>query len=69
MGLNRREEGLRRGVAILAEGRTAYDRTLLLAALGHVLDFHAWRSLTEGQGLDARATKALAIAFVDAASR
>lgn len=67
--LARREELLKRGVAILAEGRTAGDRRLLIAALGHVLDFQVWRSLTDGQGLDATAAKALALAFVDAASR
>lgn len=65
--LRRSEEGLTRGVTILAEGRTAGDRTLLLAALGHVLDFQAWRSLADGQRLDAGATKALALAFVAAA--
>ncbi|OLC25192.1 MAG: hypothetical protein AUG06_11905 [Actinobacteria bacterium 13_1_20CM_2_65_11] len=39
---------------ILAEGwQVADDRQeSLMAALGHALDFWAWRSLTEGQGLD-----------------
>jgi hypothetical protein len=42
----------RRGV--LAEGwQVANDRLeSLIAALGHAIDFWAWRSLTEGQGLD-----------------
>jgi AcrR family transcriptional regulator len=39
---------------VLAEGWEVLDdrRDSLLAALGHALDFWAWRSLTEGQGLD-----------------
>jgi AcrR family transcriptional regulator len=42
----------RRGV--LAVGWHVADdgRESLMAALGHAIDFWAWRSLTEGQGLD-----------------
>jgi AcrR family transcriptional regulator len=41
-------------LAALAQGwDVAEDRgESLMAALGHALDFWAWRSLTEGQGLD-----------------
>jgi hypothetical protein len=40
--------------AVLAEGWDVRDdrREWLIAALGHAIDFWAWRSLTEGQGLD-----------------
>jgi len=31
---------------------TEDHRESLLAALGHAIDFWAWRSLTESQGLD-----------------
>jgi AcrR family transcriptional regulator len=39
---------------VLAEGWQVADdrRESLMAALGHAIDFWAWRSLTEGQGLD-----------------
>jgi AcrR family transcriptional regulator len=40
--------------SVLAEGWAVPDerRESLTAALGHALDFWAWRSLREGQGLD-----------------
>jgi len=39
---------------VLAEGWAVAEdrRESLMAALGHALDFWAWRSLREGQGLD-----------------
>jgi hypothetical protein len=40
--------------AALGEGWQVADerRELLMAALGHAIDFWTWRSLTEGQSLD-----------------
>lgn len=64
-----RRQVLERAVGILLEGRPSHrDPNRLKAALGHVLDFGAWRSLTETQGLDASATIGIALCFVDGAS-
>jgi hypothetical protein len=44
------------------------DAKSLKAALGHVLDFAIWRSLTETQGLNEKAAIKMALGFVDSAS-
>jgi AcrR family transcriptional regulator len=64
--LVRRRQVLERGVAILLEGRSPKGGPKMLkAALGHVLDFAAWRSLSDTQGLDQEATIEMALGLVD----
>ena len=67
--LARRQQVLQRGVAILLEGRSRVsDAKIVKAALGHVLDFAIWRSLTETQGLNEKAAIEMALGFVDSVS-
>ena len=67
--LARRQQVLARGVGILLEGRSwPGDVAQLRAALGHVLDFATWRSLSETQGLNQTATIEMALRFVDSVS-
>lgn len=47
----RRRERIRDGLAVGWRARGA-RRVLLLAAIGHALEFETWRSLARGQGLD-----------------
>jgi AcrR family transcriptional regulator len=52
--LARRREVLAKGVAVLAEGWVAADvetSRLVVAGIGHALDFRTWQSLVETQGL------------------
>lgn len=55
---------------VLARGWGARGRrrTLLLAALGHVIEFETWRSLELGQGLAPEAAVELAVRAVRAAT-
>lgn len=57
-------------VEVLAAGWAARGRRreLLLAAIGHVLDFETWRSLERRQGLDRARAIALAVGMVRAAA-
>ena len=54
-----------------SRGRNARGRKrrLLAAALGHVLDFRTWRSLTEGGQISRTEAIQLAGALVDGATR
>lgn len=61
---------LERCVGILMEGHPATaDPRRLKAAIGHVLDFATWRSLTETQGLDQATSIPMAAGFIESASR
>ena len=57
--------------AVLAEGWnvTADRHEWLLAALGHVIDYWTWRSITEGQGLDDEQAALLMTEMVRAIAR
>jgi hypothetical protein len=56
---------------VLAEGWAVTEGRgdSLIAALGHALDFWAWRSLTEGQGLDDEKTALLMTEMVQGIAR
>jgi AcrR family transcriptional regulator len=64
------EQYLAQAAELLAAGRHARGSTrrLLAAALGHVLDFNSWRSLTDNTGITRTDAVHLATALVDAAA-
>jgi AcrR family transcriptional regulator len=65
--LTRRREVLGRGVAILADawpGADVKTERLLVAAIGHALDFATWQSLVETQGLSEEEAVGAMLGFV-----
>jgi AcrR family transcriptional regulator len=58
-----------REILAVGWGARGERRGLLLAALGHALDFGAWRSLARGQGLDDGRAVALMVRMARGAAR
>ena len=67
--LTRRRKVLAKGAAVLAAGWAKADEKpapLLVAAIGHALDFATWRSLTGSQGLSDEETVKIMVVLVQA---
>jgi hypothetical protein len=58
-----------RGVLSDGWGTRGGRHELLLAAVGHALDFAAWRSLARGQGLDDGRAVEVMVSMVRSAAR
>ncbi len=58
-----------RGILAAGWGARGKRRELLLAAVGHALDFGTWRSLVRGQGLDEGRAVELMVRMVRCAAR
>jgi AcrR family transcriptional regulator len=69
--LARRRDVLAKAAAVLSEGWGATDaaaRRLLVAAIGHALDFRTWQSLVETQGLSEQEAVEALLGLIDSVS-